>query len=193
MIFHVLFFVRRQFAVEIERHRSCGFVAVHTNSPSTARIFCVARNRQFLAASSLVPRISPMARKAQSLVVAQLKTMRSRGVSSQRALSIRCPRLAIPRLRSGSAWAELFLECLHPVHRTFGGLHHGGLLLPHFPLAQMIQADVGHDAIKPRMKAAIEPERMDVLIDPQKRFLIDIRASSGDRNRFIASRSTLWS
>ena len=35
----------------------------HTKSPIADRIFCVARKRQFLAASSVVPSISPMFRK----------------------------------------------------------------------------------------------------------------------------------
>ena len=60
--FHAVFFLRRQLAVIIQRNQLLHRIATHTNSPSTDRIFCVARNRQFLAASSVVPSISPMLR-----------------------------------------------------------------------------------------------------------------------------------
>jgi hypothetical protein len=49
-----------------------------------------------------------------------------------------------------------------------------GLLFPDLPLAQLVQADVGHDPVQPGMKAAIEPERLEVPVDAEKRFLVDI-------------------
>jgi len=63
VLLHLLFFVEAQLAVKQERQLGLDLVAGHTNSPSAARIFCVARNKQFFAASSLVPRTSPMARR----------------------------------------------------------------------------------------------------------------------------------
>src|SRR6266446_6296121 len=38
----------------------------------------------------------------------------------------------------------------------------------------MVQTNVRHNPVKPRMKAAIKPERMDVPIDPQEGFLINV-------------------
>ena len=61
MQFQPLFLIEPQLAVQIQRKHSCCFVAFHVKSPNAARIFCVARNRQFLAASSVVPSTSPMA------------------------------------------------------------------------------------------------------------------------------------
>ena len=62
MLLQILFRGEIQFSVKIWRKISLRDVAVHTKSPSAARIFWVARNRQFLAASSVVPSISPMFR-----------------------------------------------------------------------------------------------------------------------------------
>ena len=61
--FDDVFFVRRQFAVIVKSDQVRDRIASHVNSPKTARIFWVARNRQFFAASSVVPRISPMLRR----------------------------------------------------------------------------------------------------------------------------------
>ena len=61
----------RQFVVEIEQqivlkvftlHGSFSWQHLYTSSLSSTRNFWVARNRQFLAVSSLVPIRSPMAR-----------------------------------------------------------------------------------------------------------------------------------
>jgi hypothetical protein len=38
----------------------------------------------------------------------------------------------------------------------------------------MIEADIGHDAVEPGGEAAIEPERMQVPVDPQEGLLVDI-------------------
>jgi hypothetical protein len=38
----------------------------------------------------------------------------------------------------------------------------------------LVQADVGHDAVQPGVKAAIEPERIEIPVDPQKRLLVNI-------------------
>src|SRR5579864_4506802 len=63
MLFDAVLDFRRKLTVIIERNRFHYCIASHTKSPNTTRIFCVARNRQFLAASSLVPSTSPMARR----------------------------------------------------------------------------------------------------------------------------------
>ena len=63
VLLDAVFLVRRQFAVIIERNEFRNRIAIHMKSPNTARIFWVARKRQFLAASSVVPSISPMFRK----------------------------------------------------------------------------------------------------------------------------------
>ncbi len=60
--FHLLFLIEGKFAVQEQRQILSRFLACHTKSPKAARIFCVARNRQFLAASSDVPITSPMVR-----------------------------------------------------------------------------------------------------------------------------------
>src|SRR5260370_15792025 len=58
-----LFLFKRKLAIQKQRQRIFRVLAFHTKSPRAARIFCVARKRQFLAASSEVPNISPMVRK----------------------------------------------------------------------------------------------------------------------------------
>src|ERR1017187_10054751 len=63
VLLHALLFFGRQFAVEVKRNQLHSPIATHTKSPNTERIFCVARKRQFLAASSVVPRVSPMFRR----------------------------------------------------------------------------------------------------------------------------------
>src|SRR5205085_2964792 len=62
MLFDGVFLLRRQFAVVVQRNEGGNRLAVHVKSPNTERIFWVARNRQFFAASSVVPRISPILR-----------------------------------------------------------------------------------------------------------------------------------
>src|SRR5579863_2826754 len=66
------------------------------------------------------------------------------------------------------------LEAVHAVHRTVGGFDHGRFLAPHFPFAQVIQTNVRHDPIQPSMKTTIKPKCMNVPVNPQKGFLIDI-------------------
>ena len=58
-----LLFFETQLPVEEKRERLDDRIAAHTKSPNAVRIFCVTRNRQFLAASSVVPSISPMFRR----------------------------------------------------------------------------------------------------------------------------------
>ena len=66
------------------------------------------------------------------------------------------------------------LNSFHAVDRPIGGFHHRGLLFANLPLAQLIQADVSHDAVQPGLKAAIEAERIEAPIDPEEGFLVDI-------------------
>ena len=62
VLFQAVLLFRHQLAVKIEGNQPGNRIASHTQSPNTARIFWVARKRQFLAASSVVPSISPMFR-----------------------------------------------------------------------------------------------------------------------------------
>ena len=57
-----VFILETQFAQAVQRQLNPDLIAAHRNSPNAERIFWVARNRQFFAASSVVPRISPIAR-----------------------------------------------------------------------------------------------------------------------------------
>ena len=61
--FQQLFLVHLQLAVEHQSKLLANVFAGHIHSPNAERIFCVALKRQFLAASSLVPSTSPMARR----------------------------------------------------------------------------------------------------------------------------------
>src|ERR1035438_7526071 len=67
MRFDALLFVKGELTVKIQREeifhrRAIVQFTAHTKSPNAALIFCVARNRQFFAASSVVPKISPIRR-----------------------------------------------------------------------------------------------------------------------------------
>jgi len=62
VLLDLIFLFGDQFAVEVEGNQLSDRITIHTKSPNTARIFCVARKRQFLAASSVVPSISPIFR-----------------------------------------------------------------------------------------------------------------------------------
>src|SRR5215469_11403743 len=61
MRFDLLFVIKRKFTIQEQRELSAQPITLrHTKSPKAARIFCVARNRQFFAASSDVPKTSPI-------------------------------------------------------------------------------------------------------------------------------------
>ena len=62
MLLDLFLLLRRQLAIQIKIGQLPDSFTFHTRSPNPARIFCVARNKQFLAASSVVSRISPIAR-----------------------------------------------------------------------------------------------------------------------------------
>src|SRR5581483_7188617 len=64
MRFYPLLFVERKLAIKQQRKLLANRLAIlHRKSPKAARIFCVARNRQFFAASSVVPSTSPIRRR----------------------------------------------------------------------------------------------------------------------------------
>jgi hypothetical protein len=63
MRFDLLLHFGEDFAVAVESNPMGDFSAVHRNVSKLDLIFCVARKRQFFAASSLVPKMSPMARR----------------------------------------------------------------------------------------------------------------------------------
>ena len=45
--------------------------------------------------------------------------------------------------------------------------------------AQVIQADVGDDAVEPSVKAALETEAMEVAVDLEEGFLVDVASVLG--------------
>src|SRR5262245_10678251 len=61
MLLYDFFFIEGQLPIQHQWELLGDGIAVHTKSPRAARIFCVARNKQFLAASSVVPRTPPIA------------------------------------------------------------------------------------------------------------------------------------
>src|SRR5262249_672375 len=63
VLLEIVFLPRGQLPVKIESGQLFPRITVHAKSTNPARIFCVARNKQFLAASSVVSRISPMVRR----------------------------------------------------------------------------------------------------------------------------------
>src|ERR1700685_3342444 len=49
-----------------------------------------------------------------------------------------------------------------------------GVFLAYLPLAQVIEAKIGHDAINPRIKRELKAKLTDALVPLQKTFLINI-------------------
>src|ERR1035438_7046307 len=63
---------------------------------------------------------------------------------------------------------------VHPVDGPLAGFDGRGLFPPDLPFAQLIQTNIGHNPVQPGMEAAIEPKRVQVAIDPEERFLVDV-------------------
>ncbi len=70
--------------------------------------------------------------------------------------------------------SPLFGNKLKSVHFAVVRRDRRRLFLAHFPLAQLIEAKVRHDPIKPSVKAAIEAKRMQVFINPKEGLLVDV-------------------
>ena len=61
-----------------------------------------------------------------------------------------------------------------------GGMRFRGLVLrPCLPATEMVQADVRDNAIEPGVKAAFETEAVQVAVDLQKGFLVDVTGVLG--------------
>src|SRR5579884_165836 len=101
-----LFFGEIQLTVQIQREVLLSLSAVHTKSPKPARIFWVARNRQFLAASSVTPKASPIDRNRIPWKCRISNTNRSRGVNCAKTSWIRFPTSALIKRRCGSTSAR---------------------------------------------------------------------------------------
>src|SRR5579864_3573234 len=61
---------------------------------------------------------------------------------------------------------------VHSIQRPIRRREHRRFFLPHFPLAHLIQTQIGRDPVQPRMKTTVETERVQIPVDPQKYFLI---------------------
>ena len=46
--------------------------------------------------------------------------------------------------------------------------------MPDFPFSQVVQADVGYDTVEPGVKTAVEAEGVEVLVNSQKGFLVNV-------------------
>src|SRR5579863_4401079 len=60
----------------------------------------------------------------------------------------------------------LLRDRVHPVQRTIRGRQNRRLLFPDLAFPHVIQAQIRHDPIQPRMKTTVEPERMKVAVNP---------------------------
>src|SRR5438034_961519 len=78
--------------------------------------------------------------------------------------------LTVPETPLRVAGGAIFLHRIGAVYHAIRSFDHRRLLLPDLPLAQMIETDVRHNPVKPGIKAAIEPEQVDILINPQESF-----------------------
>ena len=63
---------------------------------------------------------------------------------------------------------------LQPVPGTLRRFNDRRFFPANLLLAQGVQAKIGHNAVKPGVKAAIEPERMKIPVDAQKRLLVHV-------------------
>src|ERR1700716_3612182 len=73
VLFNVFFLLAGQLAVKVKIFQLLDRFTIHTKSPNPARIFWVARNKQFLAASSVVLEDLPDSPQPHSLIMAQLE------------------------------------------------------------------------------------------------------------------------
>src|SRR4030081_3264371 len=72
-------------------------------------------------------------------------------------------RLQLPFEKIGDALVVMSVICLRRL-----------ILWPRLPEAQMLKAPVGEDAVQPSIKAAFKTESMQVAVDLQESFLINV-------------------
>jgi hypothetical protein len=112
--------------------------------------------------------------QAQTLIMPQFKNHALAGRQPAQGAFDTLPELHVPEVALRIGVRGILFKIVHTVERTLGGIHHGRLFLADLPLAQIIQANVRHDAVEPGMEAAIEPERIDAAKHAQERFLKDV-------------------
>jgi len=112
--------------------------------------------------------------KAKALVVPEFKNHTLAGSEPAKGALDAAAELAIPHIALGIGMGGVFFKIVHAVEGAFGGIDDGRLLFSHFSLAQIIQANVGHDAVQPSVKTAIEPEGINAAEDAQEGLLKDV-------------------
>jgi len=84
-------------------------------------------------------------------------------------------------------------ETVHAVHGSVGISTTADSSRRTFRLRKMVKTNVRHNPVKPCVKTAIKPERVNIPVDSQEGFLINVPRVLGRPQQFIASRKTLWS
>lgn len=74
------------------------------------------------------------------------------------------------RIVVGALFGDGFEEVVFPA----GGFGDGRFLFADFTLTEVVEADVGDDAVEPGGKAAVEAEGVQVAVDAEEGFLVDV-------------------
>ena len=72
-----------------------------------------------------------------------------------------------------------FFDGFEQIVFSGGGVDDGWFFLADLPFAEMIEADVGDDAIEPGGEVGIETEGMEVFVNAEESFLVDIAGFVG--------------
>src|SRR5262249_28525675 len=91
--------------------------------------------------------------QTQALIVPQLKHNALARCQIPEPFLDPPPQLSAQQMPLRIAMSPIFRKRIQPVAFSIGRRHHPRLLLAYFALAHLIQAQVGHDAVQPRMKA----------------------------------------
>src|SRR5690349_18549160 len=92
---------------------------------------------------------------------------------AQRFLDSPC-QLAPHQVALGVRLGSRILHSVEEVARALFCLDDGRLFASYTAAAQVVEADVGDDTVKPRMKAALEAKAAQIAICLEKRFLVSI-------------------
>ncbi len=76
--------------------------------------------------------------------------------------------------RCGIDVGAAFGQKLKAVHFAFGGGDGAGLLFTNFAFADLIETQVGDDAVEPSAETTVEAETRQVAVDTKKRLLINV-------------------
>ncbi len=105
----------------------------------------------------------------------QLKNHAFPRVNFSKAREILPPNSRRIRSRSGLAPLRPSATCASTsILLTFRIHHYRSVFFPHLFLADVIQAQIGHNPVNPGIERALEAEASDVLVCLQERFLIDV-------------------